>query len=309
MPTVDLNYLVVKKALGKISDEQLKERIAMLGTDLDTLSKEGIIVEVFPNRPDMLAEYGFIRALRSFLGLEKGARVYKTKPSGEKVFVKKSVRKVRPYTVCAIVSGLKLDEEKILQIIQLQEKLHGTHCRNRKKGAIGVYPSEKIKYPIEYFAAPPKDVKFIPLGETKEMDGLQILSRHPTGREYGHLLEGKKVFPFFRDAKGQILSMPPVINSEFTGKVDCNTREVFIECSGFDLSFLRQLLNILVCELVDMGGHVSTMDVVYPDGKVVTPDLSLRKMKLDEKYVTGLLGEKVDIKKNLGKMGITYRVK
>lgn len=305
MPKINLDYNIVKKET-KLSDEDLKYKIAMLGTDLDKFAKDNISVEVFPNRPDMLGEYGFLRALKTFIGIESGLKKYKVKKSGEKVIIKESVSKVRPYTVCAIVKNLKLNDEKIEQLIQVQEKLHVTFCRNRKRAAIGIYPSEKIKYPIEFFAENPKQIKFIPLGENHEMDGLQILSRHKTGREFGHLLEGKDKFPFFRDANKNILSMPPIINSETTGKVTEDTKEVFIECSGFDLKVLNQLLNILVCEFSDMGGEIYSLDLIYPEQKMITPDLNPKTMKLKEDYVYKLLGQKLDIKTNLAKMGIDF---
>jgi phenylalanyl-tRNA synthetase beta chain len=306
MPKITLDYKTVKKSLnGKISDEDLKYKISMLGTDLDDFSKEEIVVEVFPNRPDMLGEFGFIRAMNTFLGFTSGLKKYEVKKSNEKVIIHKSVAKVRPYTVCAIVKNLKLNDEKIRQIIQLQEKLHVTYCRNRKRAAIGIYPSEKIKYPIHFFADKPKNVKFIPLGESREMDGLQILSKHKTGREFGHLLEGKDLFPFFKDAKNNILSMPPVINSDSTGKVSDATKEVFIECSGFDMNVLTKLLNIIVCELADMGGEIYSMELDYGK-KMITPNLDPEEMKLDESYVLNLLGCKIPIKENLGKMGLGY---
>ncbi len=308
MPKITLDYRTVKRHLKKnLSDEDLKYNIAMLGTDLDKFSKHEIDVEIFPNRPDMLGEFGFIRAMNSFTGAEPGLKNYKVKPSGKKVIVKKTVSKVRPYTVCAIVKNLKFDEEKIRQIIQLQEKLHVTFCRNRKRAAIGIYPSEKIKYPIEYFAEKPEKVKFVPLGFDREITGRQILSLHSTGRDYAHLLEGMELFPFFKDSNNNIMSMPPIINSEITGKVTESTKEVFIECSGFDLNILNQLLNIIVTELADMGGSIYSVEIEYPDKKITTPDLKPKKVKLSEEYVYKLLGTKINIKTSLARMGIDYR--
>ncbi|MEK6860372.1 MAG: phenylalanine--tRNA ligase subunit beta, partial [Nanoarchaeota archaeon] len=63
MPTITLNKKDVLDLIGrKISDNILKERIPMLGTDLSSITDKEIIVEVFPNRPDMLSEEGFARA-------------------------------------------------------------------------------------------------------------------------------------------------------------------------------------------------------------------------------------------------------
>jgi phenylalanyl-tRNA synthetase beta chain len=260
----------------------------------------------------MLSEQGFARAFSSFIGAKKGLRKYKIKPSKQKVFVDKTVKEVRPYTVCAIVRNLKFDDEKIREIIQIQEKLHITYCRNRKKGAIGIYPMEVIKFPIRYLAKKPTDIRFQPLEHAKEINGLQILSQHPAGREYAHLLEGKKKFPIFIDGNSEILSMPPIINSHKTGKVNTETKEVFIECSGFDLRVLEICLNIIVTALADMGGEINSVDVVYPNKDKFVLNLEPTKWDIDLDYVNQRLGLELkdkDLKTLLEKMGFGYEKK
>src|SRR3989344_317600 len=156
MPTVTLNKNQFEELAGKkLPLEELKDRISMLGTDLESIEGNEIIVEVFPNRPDMLSEQGLARAFSSFIGVKKGLRKYNVKKSNYKVIIEKSVKKVRPWTACAVVKNLKLDDEKIKSIIQIQEKLHIGYGRNRKKAAIGIYPLEKIKFPIKYLALKP----------------------------------------------------------------------------------------------------------------------------------------------------------
>src|SRR3989339_1313838 len=185
MPTVNFDRKVIEKLIGKrLSEEELKDRISMLGTDLEKMDEDEIIVEVFPNRPDLLSEQGFGRAMSSFLGVNTGLKEYKVKKSGQKVIVSKGMEDVRPYTVCALVKNLKLDDEKIREIIQIQEKLHITFCRKRKKAAIGIYPLENIKLPIYFCARKPEDIVFRPLEWKKEINVKQILEQHPTGIEY-----------------------------------------------------------------------------------------------------------------------------
>ncbi|MBU1199039.1 MAG: phenylalanine--tRNA ligase subunit beta [Nanoarchaeota archaeon] len=314
MPTVTLNKEVLEKLVGKkLPLEELKDRISMLGTDLEKIEGNEIIVEVFPNRPDMLSEQGFARALSSFIGVKTGLRKYKVNKAEKdyKVIIEAPVKKVRPFTACAIVKNLKFDDEKIREIIQIQEKLHVSMGRNRKKLAIGIYPLEDITLPITYTAKKPKDIKFIPLESDKEMDGLQILQKHPTGREYAHLLEGKEVYPIFIDAKNNILSMPPIINSHKTGKISEKTKDVFIEFSGFDYDVLSKGLNILVTALADMGGEIYEMQIEdeKEKKKTTSPDLSPIEWKLDIKYVNKMLGldlSESEIKKLLEKMGYDY---
>ena len=104
---------------------------------------------------------------------------------------------MRPYTACAIVKGVKFDDEKIRQIMQIQEKLAKTHGRDRKKSAYGLYPSNVISFPVTYIAKNPREVKFKPLGFDEEMLAIKVESRHPKGREYAHVAEDWKEYPFF----------------------------------------------------------------------------------------------------------------
>ncbi|MBA3064097.1 phenylalanine--tRNA ligase subunit beta, partial [Candidatus Woesearchaeota archaeon] len=91
MPTITLDKKDVMKLVGKeIPDEKLKNRISMLGTDLEKVDDSEITVEVFPNRPDLLSEEGFARALSSFIGVKTGLRKYDVKKSLFKVNVDSS---------------------------------------------------------------------------------------------------------------------------------------------------------------------------------------------------------------------------
>lgn len=292
---------------------EIEEKISMLGTHLESVTKDEIELEILPNRPDLFSLSGFMRAFSSFLGKKTGLKEYKVnKPLKDyEVRIDKSVKDIRPYTACAIVKGLKFDDEKIKEVIDIQEKIHTTLGRNRKKIAIGIYPLEKIKLPIKFEARKPDDIRFIPLESEKEMSGLQILQQHPTGREYAKLLEGKQMFPVFADADGKILSMPPVINSSETGKITQSTQEIFIECSGFNLDILKKTLNILVTMFADMQGTVYQMKLLY-DKPEVTPNLAPEKMKIDIENVNKLLGLKLkeqEMKKLLERMGYGYKNK
>ena len=275
MPTININRKVFESLIGKkLPTEKLKDRISYLGTDLESVTEDEIIVEIFPNRPDMLSVQGFSRVFSSFIGAKTGLRQYKVEPSKEKVIIDRSVADVRPYTACAIVKDMHFDDEKIKEVIDIQEKLHITYGRNRKKAAIGIYPFEKIKTPITFTAKNPEEIKFQPLEFPREINGRQILSQHPAGRDYGHLLEGMDKFPVFIDANNEILSMPPIINSHKTGKISEKTTDVFIECSGFDFNILRKCINIIVAALADMGGKIYSMDLIYGDKKFTTPNLT-----------------------------------
>ncbi len=310
MPTITLNKEVFEKLVGKsMAIEKLKERIAMLGTDLEKIEDNEITVEVFPNRPDMLSEQGFARAFSAFIGVKTGLRKYEVKKSGFKVIVDSSVY-MRPYTACAIVKNLKFNDEKIRELMQVQEKLATTHGRRRVKSAYGIYPLEKINFPITYIAKDPKKVLFRPLGFDKEISADKIEELHPKGREFSHVAQFWTKYPFFIDAKDNVMCMLPYTNSEDTGKVEIETKDVFIECTGTNLENVNVALNIITTTLADMGGEIYSMEIVYHDSTRITPDLSPREMKLDIDYSNKLFGlnlNKTQVSDLLSRMG--YAVK
>jgi len=200
MAIVTLNKKEIKKIIGNVDDEKIDETLSMFGTAVESISEDKIEVEVAPNRPDMLSQQGIARALGSFLGNSPGLKKYPLqKPQKDyKVIIKPSVKEIRPCVACAIVKNLSFNDEKIKEIIDIQEKLHTTIGRNRKKVAIGIYPLEKISLPITYTAEKPNKIKFLPLEYPKELTGRQILQKHPTGRDYAHLLEDKPLYPIYR---------------------------------------------------------------------------------------------------------------
>jgi len=309
MAVITINKKQFEKEIGKL-DEKMQDKIAMFGTPIEDLTDEELQIEIFPNRPDMLSYQGFKRSFLAFLGKKTRLRKYKiNKPEKDyEVIIDSSVKDIRPYTACAIVKKLRLDEDKIKELIEIQEKLHITIGRKRKKVAIGIYPLEKIKLPITYKALEPDKIKFLPLEADKEMSGLQILQKHPTGKDYAHLLSGKPKFPIFIDANKNILSMPPIINSHLTGKITENTKEVFIECSGFDLKILKKCLNIIVTSLADMDGEIYAMELKYKK-KLTTPNLNTEKRKISLENTNKLLGlnlHEKKLKNLLEKMGYDY---
>jgi len=309
MPTVTLNKTVFEGLVGKsLPLEELKERISMLGTDLEGIEGEEITVEIFPNRPDLLSEQGFARAFSSFIGVKKGLRNYEIKNSGHKVLVDPSVT-MRPYTACAIVKNITFTTEKIREIMQTQEKLATTHGRNRKKSGYGIYPATKIHFPLTYSAKDPKEVIFTPLGFNEAMTAEKVAEIHPKAKEYQNITKDWEKYPFFIDAQQNVLSMLPYTNSQDTGKVDLSTQDIFVECSGSDLSNVQVALNILVTMFADMGGKIYSLEMEYPDKILITPDLTPARMRLDLASINKLLGldlkqeEAVDL---LSKMGFGF---
>ena len=300
---------IIRLIKKEVKSEYLINRIDMIGVPVEKVEDDKLTLEVFPNRPDFLSQYGLARALRSFIGSKKGLVEYKVNKSDYKVIVDSNLKGIRPYTACCVVKNINFNDDKIRDIIQFQEKLHVTLCRNRKKAAIGIYPMEKIKFPIHFKARDPSEIKFKPLDYSGELNGLQILTELDIGKKYASLLQDLKQFPIFIDSKGNILSMPPIINSDTVGKITPKTKDVFIEISGFDIGFLKQVLNIFATTLAEMGGQIYSIEVVYSGKHDSMPDLTSKKMKIDINYINKLLGltlKEQEIKILLEKMGFDY---
>ena len=288
MPTVNLNKKKVLEYIGKnISDEVLSEKIPMIGTDLEGITADEISVEIFPNRPDMLCEEGFARALKGFLGLEKGLRKYDVNKSDYTATIDSSVVKVREFAVATVIKGLDIDSDFITRLMQVQEKLHTTHSRNRKSAAIGVHDLDTVSFPLRY-TTKGKDFKFIPLEGKNEMTIEEILTVHPKGKAYAHLVD-KDVYPVWLDAKDKVVSFPPIINGAHTTVTE-NTKNLLLDVTGTDEKVVLQALNIMVAMLADAGGKIYEVDVSGSKYPIIVPKL----MELDISYANRLLGLELD---------------
>ncbi|MBU0762868.1 MAG: phenylalanine--tRNA ligase subunit beta, partial [Candidatus Altiarchaeota archaeon] len=217
MPSVEYSTCDLMGLLDwKAGIDELREKIPMMGVDLESIDDVKVSVEIFPNRPDMLSIEGFARSLKGFLGVNMGLVNYAVADSDVKLVVEDSVKDIRPAVTAALAEEVVLDNNTVKSVMDMQEKLHLTHGRNRAKVAIGVHDLDKVSPPFTYKAVKPKDISFVPLDMGKKMDLSQILRKHPKGLEFANLLEGKDKYPVFLDSIGEVLSFPPIINGELT---------------------------------------------------------------------------------------------
>ena len=106
MPVVTFSYDDLISLIGHdVPVDTLIERIPQIGADLHSYNKEDrqFIIEFFPDRPDLYCVEGAARSLRTFLGFEKGMKVYPMKKSGITLRRDPSVSSVRPYIVAGAV--------------------------------------------------------------------------------------------------------------------------------------------------------------------------------------------------------------
>jgi len=276
-------------------------RVIQMLTDMGmpTEKKDGhLAVEITPNRPDLFPMEGIVRALLAYAGGK--ACEYKVLDCGYSLKVGKGVGAIRPFVRCAAIKGVTLGDDSIKDAMQMQEKLHETVGRKRKKVAVGLHNLDAVKFPLEYVVG--TEERFVPLDCGEEMGLDEVLEKHQKGAAYAHLARGAKVL--IKDSEG-VISFPPIINSERT-RVDENTSNLLVDVTGTSKEAVEGVLNIITTAFADAGAKVYSVET----GGVRYPDLSYSKMAYKHKETEKVLGNAVS-KKNakaaLERMG--YRMK
>ncbi|MCX6768373.1 MAG: phenylalanine--tRNA ligase subunit beta [Candidatus Micrarchaeota archaeon] len=296
MAVVAVDPGVMEKKSG-LSKDKIIDTLTRMGAPTEE-KEERLAVEVTPNRPDLFSTEGILRALACYNG--KKAPEYKVKKADYRMTVGKGVESIRPFVRCGVVKGVKIDDETIQNLMQMQEKLHDTAGRRRKKVAIGIHDLNGIVFPLEYAVG--EDETFVPLDCDEEMSLDDVLDEHPKGVAYAALARHGKVL--IKDKNG-IVSFPPIINSERT-RVTEKTKDVLLDVTGTSKEAVEGVLNIIAASFADAGGTLYSVDI---DGKEY-PDMEWKKIKYDEAETNRVLGlelGKKDVKIALEKMGYTFK--
>ncbi|RLG64013.1 phenylalanine--tRNA ligase subunit beta [archaeon] len=296
MPIIEVNLGDLERLTGMtLTVDKLQEIIFSTKCEIDSVSEDTIFIEVSADRPDLFSAEGIARLIRT-LHLGKSS-IYKIKDGETTLTVDSSVKDVRPFIACAIVRDLSLYEESVKQIMQLQEKLHITYCRNRSKASIGVYDMDTLTPPFKYVALSPDQISFKPLGYSTEMTAEEILQITEKGMEYAHLLEDKPRYPLLLDSRNIVLSMPPIINSEDT-KVTVDTTDVFIDVTGIHWKTVNKMLSIMAVNISERGkGEIERVKIILPENKsIYTPVTNEKAFKISIDYIRKMLGIDIDEK-------------
>ncbi|CAG8638736.1 2569_t:CDS:2, partial [Scutellospora calospora] len=280
---------IVSKEVGITKAEGLSER-AILKIDIPS------------NRYDLLCHEGISRALLIFQEKANSPCYKLVEPADEQVqiLIKPETARIRPYVVGAVLRNIKFTERNYNNFIDLQDKLHNNICRKRTLVAIGTHDFDTIKGPFTYEALPPKEIKFAPLNQTKELDGEELMNFYTTDKHIGkflHIIRDSPVYPVIYDTNRNVCSLPPIINGNLS-KITLNTKDVFIECTATDLTKAKIVLNTMVTmfsEYCEQQFTVEPVKVIYPDGtQHIYPDLSTRTMTVKTDYINACTGLRLD---------------
>ncbi len=293
MPVITLQRERFSRFVGKeLTVEEMANWLPWLGFDLEDIGSDYVKVEFNPNRVDLCSYAGAARAFRGLMGWEIGLPQYKVQDGKTRLTITKAVGKVRPYMLAAVVRNIRLDDEAVVDLMEMQEDLHWGIGRDRKKASIGVHNLDVVNAPFTYTAVEPDKAKFVPLDCTEEMSLKEILDKHEKGMAYTHLVNWAPRYPLLIDKDGKVLSMPPIINGELT-RVTSKTTNLFLDVTGTDDVAVERSLNVLTTALSDMGGTIEKVHVKNLKRTVVSPNLTPQKMRLRVDYANQLLGLKL----------------
>lgn len=298
MPTIEVNFTDLQSLIGQDlprSIEELNEIVAFVKGEVKQLLGDDLSIEIKDsNHPDFWSAEGIARALKGFLGIEKGLKNYGVAgSSGVTINVDKRLETIRPFIGCAIVKNVHLNDMIIKGLMHLQDKLDETYGRKRKRTSIGVYEFDLINPPLTYGVSKPQETSFTPLGFDEKMTLKEILERHPKGLEYGNIVKEHNVWPILKDSHDKVLSFPPIINSNDLGRITDETRNILIEITGTVEKTVLDTLTILATSLADRGGTIHSSVVHYPYGEkrnVATPEMKCSQISLSLDYLNKILG-------------------
>ena len=313
MPKIEVNKSSFFKLLGKqYSVDELENLLTFAKAELDVSPLEFETSEILKielndtNRPDLWTENGLARLLNVLKNKKKSKKnVYnsflylqdaKKGITKEHVIkVSSSVKNVRPYIAGFLVKGKKITDEELNSIIQTQEKLCTNYGKKRQTLAMGIYRANLISWPIFYSTESPS-FEFTPLNFEKSVTLKEILKTHPKGIEYADILKDFKKYPILKDSNGEVLSFPPIINSEKIGAVKEGDDFLFIEFTGTQLNNVLLACNIVACDFSDNGWEVEPVMLDNEQVESVTPLYFQEPCNVKLSYINKLLGSSFSMK-------------
>jgi len=123
-----------------------------------------------------------------------------------------------------------------------------------------------------------------PLGNERTMTIREVLAHTEQGVKYGNLsltsFEGRAAHPAILDEEGNIISLPPVINSDIT-RVEAGTRDLFIDVTGTDPYMVSKVLDVLVSNLLERRHSRLGIVTISQDGSLrESPNMSTKTLDL-----------------------------
>lgn len=313
MPSLSVDKIALTRLLGKdFTEEEINNITFDFGIELDdTYDENGKTMfkfDIAANRYDLLCIEGLAAALKPYMSLDTFKDITVNEPV---LSVLKRKTHERQAIACAIIRGMKFDQDSYDSFIGYQEKLHSSIGRNRSLVAIGAHDLAKINSDIVYESVNLQEINFIPLkpgktGIKSSINGAELedyFSKDKSLSKYFSLLSDKKRAVAFKCGT-DIMSVPPIINSDNT-KISQETTDAFIEVTGSDFNKVNTTLKHIISSF--RGKSVESVRIINEeDGtETITPKLDRKEYVIESKTVSKKLQtplQDMEIKKLLERM-------
>lgn len=324
MPTISINRDLLFKNLGKTyTDKEFDELCFEFGIELDDVVIEPVVkteenkdepkeetiykIDIPANRYDLLCIEGLSRALLVYLEKMKTPDYKLVQPNENEIIkleVLPNTETVRQFAVGAVLRNVTFNKNNYASFIELQDKLHQNLCRKRTLVAIGTHDLDTLKPPFRYDAKKPEEIKFIPLSQSKEVNGselMELYSKDSHLKPYLPIIQDKEFYPVIYDSNDVVCSLPPIINGEHS-KITLNTKNIFIECTATDLHKAEQVLDVVVTMFSEYCANkfeVEAVEVTYKMNgiKHIYPKLFEREEIVNVNEMNKKVGIDIDAEK------------
>lgn len=307
MPNVSVtsSYLFELMGVKPMETDKFRELLLRFGLELDGAEEEDgklkFKIEVPANRADLLSVESIAVNLKCFL--DGNTPVYNLEGAKTQMIIDPSVKGIRPFIICAVLRGVDFsNQEAYDSFIDFQDKLHQNLCRRRTLASIGTHDLNKVKGPFKYSCEKPDNIVFVPLksqmdDSEDEINGSQMYERMMNQKKshlkkYLHLLDVSDRWPVVRDADGKVMSLPPIINSEYS-KLTSDTRDVFIECTAVD--YTRAVVAVIsLCAgfsiYCSKKFTIELVEIVEGEKKSLSPKFEYIDFDVDLSYINMISG-------------------
>jgi phenylalanyl-tRNA synthetase beta chain len=275
MPHSTLSLARIQALLASpLADDALDAALFASKAELEGRQGDALDVSVTPDRLDLLSEGGLALYLEGVTGQATGApklRRARKREEGLRIVRDRSVLPLRPHIAGVVVRAppkAPLDDGLLAEAVRFQELLHATIGRDRRAMSLGIYPAKKLLGPIRYALEPTEAVSFVPLHATTPVSAPTFLGSDPMAARYGALGRSDRACLTLRDARGEVLSLPPVLNSATAGEARAGDRVLLLEATGTRERAVRDGLGLLLVVFASRGWSVEAVPVLEEE-KVV----------------------------------------
>ncbi|KAI5172291.1 phenylalanyl-tRNA synthetase beta chain [Nematocida sp. LUAm3] len=250
------------------NDEEVEETLFNFGLEVEEVDTDAdkYKIDVPANRYDLLCLRGVVNGISEYIGSRDRKNIEISKKPEE---IEGPRPKSRPFVKVGVLYDVDLTNGAYQDLIEFQDKLHHSLGHNRELMAIGTHNYDVTEHPYKYTVMKEEDISFVPLNQNrlytrKELD--LLYKSDSKLKAYLNLSRDEEGVPVVLDGKNRILSLPPLINSEFS-KITPETKNILLEVTGTDERRVSNAFSLIVHLFSSPSGRVEELSLETEEKK------------------------------------------